>query len=212
MNNLSRLITTFVFIFSLLLPSYAEQTKVVIYGDSISAGYGMKLSQSWPSLLHNQYQNDKLPIKVINESISGETTGGGLARLDEVINRNQLNKNDWLVIELGGNDGLRGFPVKRLQSNLEQMIKKAQYQQINVAIMQIQVPPNLGKRYSTMFSATYPRLAKQYDIPLMPFFMEEIAIHEKYMQKDQLHPNVSAQVIIRDIMAPQIKELVMAVE
>ena len=155
----------------------AKTTKIVMYGDSISAGYGMQLHQSWPYLLNEEFKNENIDINFGNESISGETTGGGLSRLDEVLKRQKLSKVDWLLIELGGNDGLRGFQIKTVNSNLSQMIEKTQYQGINVAIMQIRIPPNYGKRYTTMFSNIYPQLSEQYDIPLLPFFMEQVAIN-----------------------------------
>ncbi|NVK23568.1 MAG: arylesterase [Gammaproteobacteria bacterium] len=185
----------------------AKTTKIVMYGDSISAGYGMQLHQSWPYLLNEEFKNDNIDIQFINESISGETTGGGLSRLDEVLKRQALTKGDWLVIELGGNDGLRGFPVKTIKQNLSAMIEKTEFKGVNVALMQIQIPPNYGKRYTQMFSNIYPQLAKEYDVPLLPFFMEKIAINPDYMLNDNLHPNISAQVVIRDIMKPLILNL-----
>ena len=185
----------------------AKNTKIVMYGDSISAGYGMQLHQSWPHLLNEHFKNEKIDISFVNESISGETTGGGVARISEVIERHQLTKNDWLIIELGGNDGLRGFPIKTIKNNLTLMIEASQLQGINVAVMQIQVPPNYGKRYSTMFSDIYPDLVNQFELTLLPFFMEEIAINPNYMMNDKLHPNVSAQVIIRDMMKPLVLSL-----
>ena len=186
----------------------AKPIKVMMFGDSISAGYGMQLNQSWPHLLNETFINEQQPIQIINESISGETTGGGLARLPEVLKRQQLGSNDWLIIELGGNDGLRGFPVKTVKQNLTKMIQIAQYQGINVALMQIRIPPNYGRRYTSMFEQQYPKLTQQFNIPLLPFFMEKIAINPEYMQKDNLHPNISAQVVIRDIMKPEIEQLV----
>ena len=120
----------------------------------------------------------------------------------------KVSKGDWLLIELGGNDGLRGFPIKTVKTNLRQMIEKTQYQGINVAIMQIRIPPNYGKRYTTMFSNIYPQLSEQYELPLLPFFMEKLATNPDYMMNDNLHPNVSAQVIIRDFMKPLILDLV----
>ena len=188
--------------------TFAKDTKVVIYGDSISAGYGMKLNQAWPHLLNETFKSEGKSIEFINESISGETTGGGLSRLKEVLSRQQLSSDDWLIIELGGNDGLRGFPVKTLKQNLVQMIEQAQFEGINVALMQIRIPPNYGKRYTQMFEKTYQSLANEYKLPLLPFFMDEVAINPDYMQSDKLHPNISAQVVIRDIMKPVVEGLV----
>ncbi|MDU0114743.1 arylesterase [Psychrosphaera aquimarina] len=185
----------------------AKPTKIMIYGDSISAGYGMTLPESWPNLLNETFKSEQKSITIINESISGETTGGGLARIENVLKRHQLTSNDWIIIELGGNDGLRGFPIKTIKQNLSGMIEAAQYKGINVALMQIKIPPNYGFRYTQLFESNYQQLSEQFKLPLMPFFMEQIASKPQYMQRDNLHPNIDAQVIIRDIMRPEIEKL-----
>jgi acyl-CoA thioesterase-1 len=204
---IKRLIVTF-FIFT-SVSTFAQETKIIIYGDSISAGYGMTLPQSWPNLLNKTFQAEKSNIKIINESISGETTGGGLARLDNMLERYNLTNVDWIIIELGGNDGLRGFPIKTIKQNLLQMIELAQSKKINVALMQVRIPPNYGARYTGLFENNYSELTKLYNIPLLPFFMDEIATQPQYMQKDNLHPNVEAQPVIRDIMRPVIEGLLL---
>lgn len=186
----------------------AKTTKVVMYGDSVSAGYGMARQQSWAYLLNETFKAEKVEIEFINESISGETSGGGLARLPNVLKRNGLNKQDWLIIELGGNDGLRGFPAQTLKNNLIEMIKIAQQRQINVALMQVKIPPNYGKRYTALLEGQYPKLAEQFNVPLLPFFMEQVAMNPNYMLPDRIHPNESAQVIIRDFMKEQVEKLV----
>lgn len=200
------ILTLFLSLFSGL--AEAKNVKVIMYGDSISAGYGMTSKESWPYLLNQTFINNQDNIELINESISGETTGGGLARLDNVLSRHKLSTKDWLIIELGGNDGLRGFPINTLKNNLIQMIEKVTARGANVALMQIRIPPNYGRRYTKMLEDVYPKLAKQYDLPLLPFFMEKIATNPNYMQNDGLHPNISAQVIIRDLMKPEIEKLV----
>lgn len=200
------LIVTF-FIFT-SAGTLASNNKIIIYGDSISAGYGMTLDQSWPNLLNETFKSQQKPLVIINESISGETTGGGLARLNNVLKRHNVSSNDWLIIELGGNDGLRGFPIKTIKQNLAKMIEIAQYQNINVALMQIRIPPNYGSRYTKLFENTYVQLTEQNNIPLLPFFMDDIATQPKYMQKDNLHPNKDAQIIIRDIMYPVLERLI----
>jgi len=187
---------------------FAQTKKVVLYGDSISAGYGMTLEESWPNLINLTYENENTPVRLINESISGETTGGGLARIDEVLSRHKLSPSDWIIIELGGNDGLRGFPIKTIQNNLEQLVVSAKQFGINVALMQVRIPPNYGKRYTNMFTDLYPKVAKKHDVTLVPFFMDQIAINPNYMQRDGIHPNKSAQIIIRDIMKKEINQLV----
>lgn len=209
-NRLNKFLQLNLVFFALIFTSnaLAMNTKVIIYGDSISAGYGMKLNQAWPHLLNETFKSEGKNIEFINESISGETTGGGLSRLKEVLNRQELAANDWVIIELGGNDGLRGFPVKTLKQNLIKMIEQIQFEGVNVALMQVRIPPNYGRRYTQMFEKTYPSLAEQYKLPLLPFFMDKVAINPEYMQSDKLHPNISAQVVIRDIMKPVVEELV----
>lgn len=204
---IKRLIVTF-FIFT-SASTFAQAVKIMIYGDSISAGYGMTLPESWPNLLNDQFKSEQKPIEIINESISGETTGGGLARFNNVLKRHELTDQDWIIIELGGNDGLRGFPIKTIKQNLFQMIELAQSKKINVALMQVRIPPNYGARYTGLFENNYSELSKLYTIPLVPFFMDEIATQPQYMQKDNLHPNIDAQPVIRDIMRPVIEGLLL---
>ena len=185
----------------------AKQVKIIMYGDSISAGYGMTTQESWPYLLNETFKAENSSLQIINESISGETTGGGLARLENVLKRHKPGKSDWLLIELGGNDGLRGFPVKTSKSNLNRMIEIAKSFGVKVAIMQVRIPPNYGARYTRMFEGMYPDLAEQHQLPLVPFFMEQVATNPNYMLPDGIHPNVSAQIIIRDFMKPELEKL-----
>lgn len=187
------------------IPSSFAATRVLILGDSISASYGMKQNEGWVTLLQNRFNSEKKDIELLNASISGETTGGGLARIDTILER---QKPDIVLIELGGNDGLRGFPVKKTKQNLLQMIEKSQAKSQLTALMQIRVPPNLGPRYSKMFTSIYPKLASQYNIPLVPFFMDIISVNPELIQPDGLHPTKSAQPIIRDFMYTEIVKLV----
>lgn len=185
----------------------AKTQKVLMYGDSVSAGYGMQTEESWPYLLAQTFVKENSDIVLINASISGETTGGGIARLPKVLERQNLDENDWVILELGGNDGLRGFPVSTMRSNLQAMIDEVKSRNINVAIMQVRIPPNYGKRYTTMFENVYKTLATKNDIPLLPFFMEKVATNPNYMMRDGIHPNKSAQIIIRDEMKNVIESL-----
>lgn len=194
-------------LFSVSTWADTPDTKVVMYGDSVSAGYRMARQESWPYLLAERFKADNSPIDFINESISGETTGGGLARLASVLERHQLNTNDWLLIELGGNDGLRGFPVKTLKSNLRSMIELAQKQGTNVALMPVKIPPNYGKRYTQMMEAAYVQLGEQYELPLVPFFMEQVALQPEFMMADGIHPTVNAQGFILDMMQMEVEKL-----
>lgn len=185
----------------------AKTQKVLMYGDSVSAGYGMQTEESWPYLLAQTFVTENSDIVLINASISGETTGGGIARLPKVLERQNLDENDWVILELGGNDGLRGFPVSTMRSNLQAMIDEVKSRNINVAIMQVRIPPNYGKRYTTMFETVYKTLATKNNIPLLPFFMEKVATNPNYMMRDGIHPNKSAQIIIRDEMKNVIESL-----
>ncbi|MFT4927837.1 MAG: acyl-CoA thioesterase-1 [Phenylobacterium sp.] len=180
-------------------------TKVLILGDSISASYGMKQKEGWVTLLQNRFIEEKINITLLNASISGETTAGGLARFDTILER---QKPDLVLIELGGNDGLRGFPLKKTKQNLLQIIEKSLAQKHFTALMQIRVPPNLGPRYSKMFSDIYPTLTKQTNITLVPFLMDTIAVKPELIQADGLHPTKAAQPLIRDLMHSEIVKLV----
>ncbi len=177
------------------------QSRIVILGDSLSASYGMKQSEGWVSLLQHQLNEQESGITLINESISGETTGGGLARLEGILKK---QKPTHLLVELGGNDGLRGFPIKRIKNNLLQIIETAQRYNVAVWLMEIQIPPNYGRRYTQMFTGLYQKLGEQHKIPVLPFFMESIADKPNLMQNDKIHPNQSAQPLIRDFMNLQL--------
>ncbi|GAA0288574.1 multifunctional acyl-CoA thioesterase I/protease I/lysophospholipase L1 [Psychrosphaera haliotis] len=208
LNNTSFLFVLFTLLFTFSIASHAKSTKVLMYGDSVSAGYGMKTEQSWPYLLSQTFVTENAGINLVNASISGETTGGGVARLASVMKRQELNEGDWVILELGGNDGLRGFPISTLKTNLQLMIDQVKSHNVNVALMQVRIPPNYGKRYTTMFEDVYKDLAKTNSIKLLPFFMEKVAMNKNYMMPDGIHPNVSAQVIIRDEMKEVIESLI----
>jgi acyl-CoA thioesterase-1 len=177
--------------------SYAE--KLLILGDSLSAAYGMQQQQGWAALLQQ-----KTNWQLINASISGETTAGGLARLPALLTE---HKPDVVMIELGGNDGLRGFSVELIQSNLSKIITLVQQHKLQPVLMQIRIPPNYGPRYVRQFTAVYPELAEKYDITLWPFFMDSIAINNDLMMADGIHPNVAAQPLITEFMAELLLQL-----
>jgi acyl-CoA thioesterase I len=173
-------------------------------GDSLSAGYGMTAQESWPALLQQKLTLNKSPWAIQNASISGETSGGALARLPELLKQHQPTA---VLIEIGGNDGLRGFPVNRLRQNLEQLILLSKAAGATPVLMQIRIPPNYGPRYTEQFVAVYAELAQQHQIKLWPFFMDNIAVQQDLMQADGIHPNSKAQPIIRDFMLPFIEEM-----
>ncbi|MDG3085453.1 arylesterase [Vibrio hannami] len=189
-----RLISLLVILFS----SSVSSNTILVLGDSLSAGYQMSLDQSWPSILPNELKERGFDYEVINASISGDTTGNGLQRLPDLLSQ---HSPDVLLIELGANDGLRGFHPNTIKNNLTQMVLKAQNAGSNVILMQIQIPPNYGKRYSQAFSNIYPAIARDADLPLIPFFLEHIILNEDWMMQDGLHPNAKAQPWIAEYMA-----------
>lgn len=166
----------------------------------------MSLEESWPSLLPQELQKHASitanhPINVVNGSISGDTTGNGLARLPELLTQHQPS---WVIIELGANDGLRGFPPKLIKANLTSLIQMSKDSGARIALMQIQVPPNYGKRYSQAFYDIYPSIAKEQSVPLLPFFLEYVIQQPTWMMSDGLHPKPIAQPWIANFVAQEL--------
>ncbi len=185
----------------LLLPFGAMAQTLLILGDSLSAGYQMPIEQSWPSLLPNELANYQQQVTVVNGSISGDTTGNGLSRLPALLEQHQP---DHVLIELGANDGLRGFPPKVITNNLKKIIELSQQSGAEVSLMQIQVPPNYGKKYTQVFADIYPDLSSEYSIPLLPFFLEQVIIKPEWMMQDGLHPKPEAQPWIAQFVAEKL--------
>ncbi|GAA6173752.1 arylesterase [Colwellia sp. KU-HH00111] len=183
----------------------SKPSTILILGDSLSASFGMKQNQGWVYQLNQALQQQNAGYILQNASISGETTSGGLTRLPRILAEQNI---DYLLIELGGNDGLRGFPPKLIKNNLLQIISLAQQQGIKVLLMEIKIPPNYGARYNKLFNQVYTDVAAQTHVTLLPFFMEKIAIKPELMQTDGIHPNVAAQPIIVDFMKQQLSNLV----
>ncbi len=171
-------------------------------GDSLSAGYRMSASAAWPSLLNGSWQQQP---KVVNASISGDTAAQGLARLPALLKQHQPQ---WVLIELGGNDGLRGFPPQAIERDLRKIIDDVKAANAEPLLMQVRLPANYGRRYTEAFSGIYPRLAQQYNIPLVPFFMEQVYLKPEWMQQDGIHPNPDAQPFIAELMAKELAPLV----
>ncbi|MGL4922752.1 arylesterase [Aeromonas sp. 30P] len=180
------------------LLSSAQAKTLLVLGDSLSAGYQMQVEQSWPALLNQKWQEEGGKHTLLNASISGETTQGALARLPALLKE---HKPDWLLIELGGNDGLRGFAPTITRQNLASMIALAKEQQTRVVLTQIQLPRNYGARYLRQFEQLFPELAQANDLPLLPFFMDDIALRPELMMNDGIHPTPAAQPQIRDKVA-----------
>ncbi|MBE3673610.1 arylesterase [Pseudoalteromonas distincta] len=183
--------------------SAAADNTILILGDSLSAAYGLQQEEGWVKLLQDKYDDEYADIELINASISGETSGGALRRLDALLEQYEPTH---VLIELGANDGLRGFPVKKMQTNLTSLIQKSQAANAMTALMEIYIPPNYGPRYSKMFTDTFSRVSEETNAHLMNFFMLDIASQSDLMQNDSLHPNKKAQPLIRDEMYDSIKK------
>lgn len=181
-----------------------ENVSLLILGDSLSAGYGIAEADGWVAEISRRWQSNYPNLSVINASISGETTSGGLARLESLLDRHQPTL---VFIELGGNDGLRGFNLTTMENNLREMITILQSRNVQVALSEVEIPPNLGRRYTNQFRDVFPRVANDFDIPLVPFFMREVALNPDYMQNDGIHPNLAAQPVIADLMEPKLRAL-----
>ncbi|AKJ41742.1 multifunctional acyl-CoA thioesterase I/protease I/lysophospholipase L1 [Pragia fontium] len=175
----------------------AAADTLLILGDSLSAGYQLPIQQAWATRLSERWKNIPNAPQVINASISGDTAAQGLARLPELLKTHQPR---WVLIELGANDGLRGFPTADIERDLTQIITLVKQANAQPLLMQIRITPNYGRRYTDAFTAIYPKLAQENQLPLLPFFMEKVAIKPEWMQSDGLHPTAEAQPFITDLM------------
>ena len=186
-----------------LSPTWVFAKTVMVLGDSISAGYGIEPQQAWVNLLQKRLdQQYPKQHKVVNASVSGETTSGALARLPKLL---QTHKPNVVVIELGGNDGLRGQPPQMIQKNLAQLIQQSQKANATVVVVGMKMPPNYGTAYSKAFENNYKVVSQQYKVKLLPFFLEGVAGNKSLMQKDLVHPNGKAQPILLNLAYPYIK-------
>ena len=184
-------------------PFLVSAKTIMIVGDSLSAGYGIQPQQGWVHLLQKRLEQQyPKQHKVVNASVSGETTSGALARLPKLL---QTHRPDVVVIELGGNDGLRGQPPQMIQKNLANLIQHSQKAKAKVVIFGMKMPPNYGSAYSKAFENNYKVVSQQYKVKLLPFFMEGIAGNKQLMQKDLIHPNAKAQPILLNNAYPYIK-------
>ncbi|MBU3022498.1 arylesterase [Aestuariibacter sp. A3R04] len=183
----------------------SAQFKLLVLGDSLSAGYGLAQHQGWVSLLQNLWNHDEVKIDVINAAISGETTDGGLARLPRLL---QQHSPTHVLIELGGNDGLQGHAVQKTKANLDTMVTMAKQTGATVFIQDMEIPTNYGRRYTQMFADAFDSVAKENDITLIPFFLQDIALDPALMQKDGIHPNAEAQPVIAEFMKQQLTPLI----
>lgn len=170
----------------------AGQT-IVVVGDSLSSGYGIAAEQSWVAMLEDRLRSEGYEYRVVNASIAGDTSAGGLARLPRLL---EQHDPDILVIELGGNDGLRGQPVAMLRDNLAKMIELGRQSGAEVVLAGIQIPPNYGTKYTEALAAVYPELAEHYGTPLVEFLLDGVALNADLMQPDGIHPNAAGQKVV----------------
>jgi len=187
-----------------LMSMTATAKSIVVLGDSISAGYGIEVSQGWVALLQQKLNEKGAGHIIHNESISGDTTAGGLARIDQALT---LDKPDVVIIELGANDGLRGLPPELIKSNLAEIAHRARQAGAKVLLLGMKIPPNYGKRYTDLFYNIYPQLATELGVPYVPFIMEDVALTKDMMQQDGLHPNANGQPVIADKVSRQLMPL-----
>jgi acyl-CoA thioesterase-1 len=185
----------------LLMPMTASAKSIVVLGDSISASYGIEVAQGWVALLQKKLNEKGVGHIVHNESISGDTTAGGLARIDRAL---ALHRPDIVIIELGANDGLRGLPPQLIKSNLAEISRRAKLTGAKVLMLGMKIPPNYGNRYITLFYNIYPQLATELHIAYVPFIMDDVALNRDMMQQDGLHPNAKGQPFIADKVWPQL--------
>lgn len=188
----------------LLLAQEAAAGTVLVVGDSISAALGLETSQGWVSLLQKKLDSERLDHRVVNASISGDTSAGGAARLPALLGE---HKPEVVIIELGGNDGLRGQPPAQLQQNLASMVEQSRQVGAKVLVLGMRLPPNYGKRYTEAFARVFSDVAKEQQVPLVPFFLEGVGGVEGMMQADGIHPAAGAQPKLLENVWPSLQPL-----
>ncbi len=185
-------------------PTPTAAAKILVLGDSISAGYGLAANEGWVSLLQNRLKSQGYGYRVVNASVTGETTTGGLARLPRALS---LHRPAIVVIELGGNDGLRGLPLDTSRANLQKMIDLSREAGAAVLLLGMKIPPNYGPRYASEFERLFADLAGRNELAFEPFFLDKIALVEGMMQEDGIHPTAKAQPIMLETLWPRLTRL-----
>ncbi|EGL53190.1 MAG TPA: arylesterase [Methylophaga aminisulfidivorans] len=197
----------FVLLISLLMSNAVSASTLLVMGDSLSAAHNLRPELGWVSLLENQLSKSHPEITVVNASVSGETTQGGLARFKQLLSE---HKPSWVIIELGANDALRGYPLTQTKNNLETMIEQAHQADAKVLLLGNQIPQNYGKRYTEMFFNLYKELAEEYQLAYVPFMLKGVALNKALMQADGLHPNKEGQPVvlqnIKPVLLPLLEE------
>jgi len=177
---------------------------ILVFGDSLSAAYGLAPQQGWVALLAQRLRSQGYGYEVVNASESGETSGGGLERLPRAL---ELHRPRLVILELGANDGLRALPVGELRGNLERMVRLARAAGARVLLIGIRIPPNYGPRYTEEFERVFPELANQYHLPLVPFLLEKVALDPELMQPDGMHPNARGEAPVLQNVWPYLEPL-----
>jgi acyl-CoA thioesterase I len=191
-------------VFIALQDAVASDRTILVFGDSLSAALGLRPEQGWVELLARRLHSQGYGYEVINASVSGETSSGGLQRLPRALD---LHRPAVVVLELGANDGLRGLPVDALRANLAQMVRLSQAAGARVLLVGIRLPPNYGQRYGEQFAGVYPGLAQADHLPLVPFLLQDVALNPKLMQEDGLHPNAAGEPVVLENVWPHLKSL-----
>ena len=185
----------------------ASERTILVLGDSLSAGYGLKPAQGWVALLEQRLRDQGYGYRVVNASVSGETTGGGLQRLPRAL---ELHQPAVVVVELGANDGLRGLSVPLTTDNLTKIVAESKKTGAQVLLVGMLLPPNYGPRYTKDFTTMYRNIATSAKVPLVPFLLQSVALKPELMQADGLHPTAPAQPALLDTVWPQLKPLLKA--
>jgi acyl-CoA thioesterase-1 len=182
----------------------APASPILVFGDSLSAGYGLRPDEGWVPLLQKRLQAQGYVTEVINASVSGETSGGGAQRLPRAL---QLHKPGIVILELGANDGLRGLPIAGIRANLEKMIGTIHATGAQTLLVGMRLPPNYGPRYTADFYRMFGDIAHNEHVPLVPFLLESVALNSDLMQSDGLHPNARGASIVLNTMWPRLSPL-----
>jgi acyl-CoA thioesterase-1 len=191
-------------LFIALQDAVASDRTILVFGDSLSAAFGLRPEQGWVALLDTRLKTQGYGYEVINASVSGETTSGGLERLPRAL---QLHRPGTVILELGANDGLRGLPLGSMRDNLAHIVQLARASGAHVLLVGIRMPPNYGPRYSDEFARVFPEVANQYHLPLVPFLLAGVALDPTRMQEDGMHPNAEGEPPVLDTVWPYLKPL-----
>jgi acyl-CoA thioesterase-1 len=191
-------------LFIALQNAVASPRTILVFGDSLSAAYGIRPEQGWVALLTQRLQSQGYGYQIVNASVSGETSGGGLERLPRAL---QLHQPRIVILELGANDALRGLPVSAARDNLARMVQLSQAAGARVLLVGMRIPPNYGQRYTEEFARMFPELASQYHLPLVPFLLQGVALDPARMQPDGMHPNATGEPPVLDTLWPYLKPM-----